>query len=199
MSEAEVILQSCKIYGNGIAGVVSQLKGNLLAIECEVHNNLDGIQIQDTGCAKVEQCKVYSNRSHGIFVGFDHRGSAALIDNHAFNNRTKGIFVPNSRNVVVRKNTEYGNLFLPPELPAGIFHSARQRGPSDKYFQRVKKNTASAANKLLETYYRRCSFCHLEPQEDEHFSKCSRCKSTPYCSPKCQRSDWSRHKKSCHA
>ena len=226
VSEAEVILQSCKIYGNGIAGVVSQLKGNLLAIECEVHNNLDGIQIQDTGCAKVEQCKVYSNRSHGIFVGYDHRGSAALIDNHAFNNRTKGIFVPNSRNVVVRKNTEYGNLFLPPELPAGIFHSARRRGPSDKYVQRVKKNTASAkkapnnstshsfmdsilkqagANKLLdevlggyETYYRRCSFCHLEPQEDEHFSKCSRCKSTPYCSPKCQKSDWSNHKKSCH-
>ena len=38
-------------------------------------------------------------------------GSAALIDNHAFNNRSKGVFVGSSRNVVVR------NLAIFPFLP----------------------------------------------------------------------------------
>ena len=169
----------------------------------------------------------YSNHSNGIFVGFDHRGSAALIGNHALNNRSKGVLVGSSR--VVRGNTESGNLGLPPAelLPAAIFHSAKQRVLSDKYFQRVTKNTASAkkapknstpssfmnssilkqagANHFdevfggVEKYYRRCSLCHFEPQEGTHVLKCSRYKSTPYCSPKCQKSDWSRHKKSCHA
>ena len=198
MSKAEIILQSCKIYANGFAGVVSQQKGNLLAIKCEVlHDDLEGIMIQDTGCAKVEQCKAHSNRSNGIFVEFDQRGSAALIGNHAFSNRKKGVLlVGSSRNVVVCGNNESRHLGLPPAgllVPAaGIFHSAKQRVPSDKYFQCVKKNTAFAkkapnnstpssfmdssilkqtgANQFdevfggVETYYRRCSLCHLEPQ-----------------------------------
>jgi radical SAM protein with 4Fe4S-binding SPASM domain len=39
----------------------------------------------------------------------------------------------------------------------------------------------------------------LPPQENKKpFAKCSRCKIVSYCSPKCQKSDWSMHKKSCH-
>ena len=63
------------------------------------------------------------------------------------------ILVGSSRNVVVRGNTEYGHLLgLPPAellvlVPASICPSAKQRVPSDKYFQRVTKNTACSAKK----------------------------------------------------
>jgi hypothetical protein len=88
-------LRKCKVYGNGVAGIVSQQKGNLKAIECDIHDNCEGILIQDTGRAKIEKCKSYSNRANGIFVGFDHETSAAIIECEAYNNMTKGISIGN--------------------------------------------------------------------------------------------------------
>jgi tetratricopeptide (TPR) repeat protein len=225
VSEAEAILHLCKIYGNCGAGIVSQQKGNLLVTDCEVHSNLEGILIQDTGSGRVERCNLHSNNSTGVFIGFDHRGSAAVIDNRACNNRSKGVLVGNSRNVVVRGNTESGNLGFIPKVPTVLLKSKKQTVPSAKYFKRAKKNkasakkapTASAPSSFIdcildqrglnqfdildgiETYHGRCSFCHLPPQENKKpFAKCSRCKIVSYCSPKCQKSDWSMHKKSCH-
>lgn len=90
MSEAEASYDSCRIYGNGRAGLVSQNKGRLHVRKCAVHDNYDGILIQDTGSARVEHCTVYSNRCSGIFVGYDHRGSATIIENEAFTNAYKG-------------------------------------------------------------------------------------------------------------
>ena len=39
-----------------------------------------------------------------------------------------------------------------------------------------------------------CEGCGVSGQD---FSKCARCKSTAYCSKKCQQDDWSRHKETC--
>jgi tetratricopeptide (TPR) repeat protein len=214
---AETELKSCKIYGNNLAGVVSQQKGNLLAIECEVHNNCEGILIQDTGCARVEHCNTSSNRANGIFVGFDHRGKAAIIENKACNNTSQGIMIGNSGNVVCRGNTESGNLRLPPSL-SGV--NPDQMRIDKKYFQRVKKNKNSIEKAVesnsfidsllkqagmnhqaifddLEMHHEQCSFCHLQPPKDKPFSKCKRCRQTSYCSQKCQKNDWSKHKETC--
>lgn len=60
--------------------------------KCAVHGNYDGILIQDTGSARVEHCTVYSNRCSGIFVGYDHRGSATIIENEAFTNAYNGVY-----------------------------------------------------------------------------------------------------------
>jgi hypothetical protein len=61
--------------------VVSQQKGSVKLVRCEVHDSCEGVLSQDTGSASVEQCDVYSNRANGIFVGFDHLGTAAIVDN----------------------------------------------------------------------------------------------------------------------
>eukprot|EP00978_Attheya_sp_CCMP212_P002103 scaffold4346_cov52-Attheya_sp.AAC.2 len=216
---AETELISCKIYGNKLAGVVSQQKGNLLASECDVHNNGEGILIQDTGCARVEHCNTSSNMANGIFVGFDHRGKAAIIENKACNNTSQGILIGgNSCNVVARGNTESGNLRLPPAI-SGL--TAGHMKMDKKYFQRIKKNKSSiekAAAKsnsftdsllkqaglnhqdvfdAFEMQHEQCSYCHLQPPKDKPFSKCSKCRHTSYCSRKCQTNDWSEHKETC--
>jgi len=214
---AETELKSCKIYGNKLAGVVSQQKGNLLAIECEVHSNCEGILIQDTGCARVEHCNTSSNRSNGIFVGFDHRGNAAIIENKASNNTSQGIMIGNSGNVICRGNTESGNLHLPPSV-FGV-HPDQMR-MDKKYFQRVQKNKTSIEKAFesnsfigsilkqtginhetifddLKMHHEKCSFCHLQPPKDKLFSKCNRCRQASYCSRKCQKNDWSKHKETC--
>jgi len=214
---AETELISCKIYGNKLAGLVSQQKGKLLAIECDVHNNGEGILIQDTGCARVEHCNTSSNMANGIFVGFDHRGNAAIIENKACNNTSQGIFIGNSGNVVARGNTESGNLRLPPAI-YGL--TAGQMKMDKKYFKRIKKNKtsiekAAKSNSVTDSllkqaglnyqdvlddfkmYDEQCSYCHLQPPKDKPFSKCNKCRNTSYCTRKCQKSDWSKHKETC--
>jgi hypothetical protein len=81
-------LDRCRIYGNSAAGVLCQQKGNINVYKSEVHDNCEGVLIQDTGSA------------HGIFVGFDHRGHAAIIENEAHDNNSKGILITNGKNVV---------------------------------------------------------------------------------------------------
>jgi Right handed beta helix region/MYND finger len=141
VSEAEAVLESCRVYGSGAAGVVAQDKGSVSLLKCHVHDNCEGILIQDTGSARVEQCEVHSNRSNGIFVGFDHVASAAITDNHVHDNNSRGILVANKTGrVVVRGNVEHDNHGLPPQLPS---FSGQSRVPSSKFFKRMKKNEKS--------------------------------------------------------
>jgi hypothetical protein len=91
ISEAAAFLESCRIYGNAAAGAVSQRQGSVQLTRCEVHDNCEGVFIQDTGSASIEQCDVFSNRSNGIFVGFDHRGTAAIVDNKVNDNIFRGV------------------------------------------------------------------------------------------------------------
>ena len=43
-----------------------------------------------------------------------------------------------------------------------------------------------------------CSYCGSSPSKDDKpFSRCSRCKKVYYCSVKCQKKDWKKHKKVC--
>lgn len=96
VSEAHAIFESCWIYGNGGAGIVAQQHGSIQVLKCEVHDNGEGILIQDTGSATVKCCDVFSNRANGIFVGYDHRGSATIIENKVHDNRYKGILIGNA-------------------------------------------------------------------------------------------------------
>jgi hypothetical protein len=224
ISEATALLESCQIYGNAVAGVVSQQKGSVKLVRCEVHDNCEGVLIQDTGSASVEQCDVYSNRANGIFVGFDHLGSAAVVDNKVHDNFSKGILVGNTRKVVLRGNVERNNRGLPPQLPKKPAGGIPNR-PSPKYLKRLKKNKEGLTNAFaeplsenflghlvrekiqaisndmvlsMETLVRNCGFCKAAPSGDEKFAVCSRCGALYYCSPNCQRAHWQQeHKLHC--
>ena len=43
-----------------------------------------------------------------------------------------------------------------------------------------------------------CSGCHREESGGEKFLSCSRCSIVRYCSRRCQKRDWKRHKLLCH-
>mmetsp|Transcript_2328 Transcript_2328/g.3646 ORF Transcript_2328/g.3646 Transcript_2328/m.3646 type:complete len:220 (-) Transcript_2328:109-768(-) len=51
VSEAEASLEECSIYGNGITGVVSQQKGVVSLSNCKIHDNCEGIMVQDSGAS----------------------------------------------------------------------------------------------------------------------------------------------------
>lgn len=42
-----------------------------------------------------------------------------------------------------------------------------------------------------------CVACRKESSPDERFARCDACRIVRYCSPECQRRDWSRHKQTC--
>ena len=88
---------------------------------------------------------------YGISVGFDHRGQATLIENEVRDNRSRGVFVASSDNVVVRGNTESNNLNLPPTITPS-FLNPRNIGnrTSRKYLRRVKKNEDSIKKTVKE-------------------------------------------------
>jgi hypothetical protein len=193
--------------------VVSQQKGYVKLVRCKVHDNCNGVLIQDTGSASVEQCEVFSNRANGIFVGFDHLGTAVIVDNKVHDNVSKGILVGNTVKVVLRGNAERNNRGLPPLLPK----TPAGHTLSPKYLQRLKKNKESLTNAFaeplsenflghlvrekiqaisndmvlsMETLVRNCGFCKAAPSGDEKFSVCSRCGALYYCSPNRQRAHW---------
>jgi hypothetical protein len=224
ISEAAALLESCRIYGNAKAGVVSQQKGSVQLVRCEVHDNCEGVLIQDTGSASVEQCDVFSNRANGIFVGFDHCGTAAIVDNKVHDNRSRGIIGGNTGKVVVRGNVEHNNRGLPPLLPKELAGGIPNT-PSPKYLKRLKKNKEGFTNALaeplsehflghlvrekiqaisddmlqsMETLVSKCGFCKAAPSGDGRFSVCSRCGAFSYCSLNCQRAHWKQeHKLHC--
>jgi len=132
IGEAEASFQYCHIYGNGAAGIVTQQKGIIQLMKCIIHDNDEGVLIQDTGHAKVEKCDIFSNRSNGVFIGFDHRGSATVTDNKVHDNLSKGILVGNSARAVLRGNEEHNNRGLPPRLPI-VGAISRQNPSLDKH------------------------------------------------------------------
>lgn len=219
VSEAEAVLYGCKIYGNNGCGAASQQKGVLKMFECEVHDNWEGILIQDTGSARINKCRAYSNRANGIFVGFDHQGSALLTENEVNNNRSNGIKIGSKKNVVIWGNREYGNHGLPPMMPTNL--NPRAANVSKKYLKRVAKNKFHIKKAMEESSFldslvkeqnehvhsflmkewgerlETCAFCRASPPDNKTFARCSRCGETPYCSKKCQQVHWPEHKKVC--
>ena len=159
-------------------------------------------------------------------MGFDHKGSAVLIENEVYNNHSKGILIGNNRKVVSRDNVEYGNLGLHPQLPVNI--NAKAVILSKKYLKRNGKNKAHIKKAMeeskpesfsddilkegyakhaaywyekwmgeLERNFTMCAFCKVSPSDKKQFAKCSRCEEASYCSPKCQKAHWFEHKKAC--
>lgn len=221
VGEAEATFCDCKLYGNSLSGGVAQDKGSLHMIRCEVHNNCEGILIQSKSSARIEKCDVHSNRANGIFVGFDHVGSAVLIENEVYNNNSKGLMIGNKTNqTIVRGNNEHGNLGNIPLLPTNTL--AGGAFLSKKHLKRFRKNEAGISKGMKEStptsfmdqivkdrfehadvmgYLSRnlvmCACCKASPSKTNGFSKCSRCGETSYCSRECQKVHWREHKRVC--
>lgn len=221
VSEARATFNHCKFYGNALCGAVSQEKGELCMVGCEVFSNCEGIMIQGSGHAIIDACDVHSNRANGIFVGFDHIGSAKLRKNKVYDNFSKGILLGSSKKVIVHDNHEHSNRGFPPQLPNNIRpESATIKKQDLKRFKKNQKQhlmSGNVPNSFLDamvteqnlTYsmqdivedlgkkLKMCAFCDTEPPEGKPFAKCSRCAETSYCSKECQKRDWSNHKKNC--
>ncbi len=136
VGESEASLESCKVFGNGVAGIAAQQKGKLFLSKCEIHDNFEGVLIQGTSSGNVEHCHIHSNRANGIFVGFDHQGEVALTENKVIANASCGILVGCSSNVVLRDKIEHGNRGLPPPMPK----ITPQHPPiSSNYLKKLKK------------------------------------------------------------
>ncbi|KAJ8607998.1 hypothetical protein CTAYLR_008244 [Chrysophaeum taylorii] len=106
----EASFDHSNFFGNESCGIAIQRKGRARLNCCRVHENrVEGILIQDTGSAIVKGCTVFSNWSNGIFVGFDHRGTATIADNVVHDNQSAGLLLgtgsANDR-VVVRNNEQ---------------------------------------------------------------------------------------------
>ena len=221
LSEGEAILEKCQVFGNAFAGVVTQQAGNLYALKCHAHDNLEGILIQDTGKARVEKCNIHSSRANGIFIGYDHRGSAAITDNLVKDNICRGVLVGNSGKVVVRRNEESGNKGLPPFMPNSIYGRQLISSNFVKFIKKNRETIAKAAreqnadglldsmmsagewervilnvDRALEKWLLQCAFCKAEP-EGEKFARWAKCHQVSYCSRECQKAHWSEHKTKC--
>ncbi|CAB9503832.1 lysine methyltransferase SMYD2 [Seminavis robusta] len=224
VSQGEACFESCEFYGNGAAGVVAQKAGALYLSKCAVHDNCEGVLIQDTGTASVRQCEVYQNRANGIFVGYDHLGFASIVENNVYGNVSMGILIGNKgKNVHTSNNTERDNKGHLPQTPDFM----RQRfNPSKRHQKRVQKNRSTIERamkerkptggimdvllhdkvreasvlKITDSMTNNCQYCGKKPPEGvekSRFPRCARCKDATYCSAQCQRNDWPRHKVGC--
>jgi hypothetical protein len=224
-SEARFV--ECKIYSNDFAGVAVESKGNARLVDCKISSNCEGVLIQQSGCAVVEHCEVFSNRANGIFVGYGHVGTAEILKNRVHENRFKGILLGNNRGekyLRVEGNTEQRNYGLPPGMPSSatrqqVMNSADLR----KWAKRVKKYGGTGAspgpnakpNSRFEEVFDSdrsksglsmsadavlgCAFCGKNPEAgSKKLEKCSKCQAVWYCSKECQRKHWkSGHKAMC--
>lgn len=113
------VFKSCKIHGNGFAGVVSQRGGVLNMVETEVHSNVEGILVHDNGNATIDSCDVSSNRACGIVVGDGNTGSVTITQSRVCNNHTQGILLGTGlgQRVSVQDTVEHGNRGMPPGKP----------------------------------------------------------------------------------
>jgi Right handed beta helix region/MYND finger len=218
VSEGEADFEACKIYGNGAAGLVSGKRGKLYITKCVIHDNCEGVLIQDTGSAEVNQCQVYQNRANGIFVGHDHKAHAKICNNNVNDNLSAGILIGNKRSSVrVSGNKEDGNKGLPPQLPSFF---RERHAPILKHQKRIERNkdTIKKAMKeqastggimdlfreddVVEMFFElsksiavSCLLCGKEPTEGRKLSRCSKCREACYCSRDCEVEDWPRHEK----
>eukprot|EP00931_Biecheleriopsis_adriatica_P019831 TRINITY_DN13404_c0_g1_i1.p1 TRINITY_DN13404_c0_g1~~TRINITY_DN13404_c0_g1_i1.p1 ORF type:complete len:340 (-),score=55.71 TRINITY_DN13404_c0_g1_i1:27-1046(-) len=120
----DAVFESCRFFGNGHAGICSQRQGRLQMRRCEVFSNFEGILVQDTGSAVVEHCTVRDN-SNGIFIGYDHVGSATLAHNRVFSNHMKGILLGTGRKKTKLVDNEERDNGLSPGL-GGLMPNLRK-------------------------------------------------------------------------
>jgi len=223
---ARAVLKFCKVYGNGHAGVAVQTKGIALMQDCEVYSNLEGILLQSSGQGTIERCEVFKNRSNGIFVGYDHVGSAQIVGNKVHGN-SKGILLGTGRSekVIVQKNKEFNNnappcLEMPPHARSGARLPQREMDIRE-WSKNVKKSGGDIKKAALETGEQTfldvllasgfaddmtqniananlaCAHCN-KPPGSKKFQKCSVCLLVNYCSPACQQAHWKAgHKTEC--
>lgn len=149
-NQQAAVFKSCHIYGNNFAGAVVQKKGRMRLVQCKVHSNLEGVLVQESGTSFIESCEIYGNKATGIFIGYDHTGTASLVKNIVRDNHCHGILLGTGRNdrVTLCDNVERGNLGRPPmTMPASFSNgdSRDQKMKSRQWAKSVKKSGGSAA------------------------------------------------------
>ena len=215
VEEGNIEVKDCEIFNNVGAGISAQ-QGSILDMKrCCVHDNIEGILIQNTAIASIRKCLSCSNNANGIFVGYDHTGTATLIDNVVENNNSCGILVGSNRNVESRGNKENKNLGFPPPPPQvdkilmtkkelssyrkGVKKNWRKGGMSESQFHDLFRN-----NEILRTpsgldilNHEICGYCLRPETKETPLKKCSRCRRVYYCSEECIRKAWPKHKIIC--
>jgi Right handed beta helix region len=199
---SEAVLRKCRIHSNGLAGVVVEDKGFAKLHNCMIRDNVDGVLIQGSATVDIHKCTVAYNRSHGVFVGFDHKsGYVKVIKNRLVDNQGNGVFVGcgRSERVFLKDNEETNNKgkpnlsILPKHVMGTSFSGAQLR----KWAIRVSKNpayssefegmaveskiqvlTGQVAQRVLA-----CAFCGTPAPREAPFKKCARCQALSYCSP----------------
>jgi hypothetical protein len=214
-SEARFV--ECKIYSNDFAGVAVQTKGNARLVDCKISSNCEGVLIQQSGCAVVERCEVFGNRANGIFIGYDHVGTAEILNNSVHDNMFKGIILGNNRGekyLRVEGNTEQRNCGLPPGMPSSATRQNMDSMDQRKWAKRVRKHGGTDAspvpkakpNSGFEEVFDSirgktglmsadailgCTFCGKKPEGgSKKLQKCSKCQAVRYCSKECQKKHW---------
>jgi len=149
-TEQTTTLRECKLYGNGFAGAAVQEKGSLKLVRCKVHENLEGVLIQSSGNGKVEHCTIFNNHCNGVFVGYDHTGSAAIIGNEVHDNSGKGILLGTGIHdrITVRDNEQRGNrgmgcMRMPPGSQLRRERGSRSVAETRAWAKNVKKSGGS--------------------------------------------------------
>lgn len=215
VGEGKMQIKNCEIFDNVGAGIVAQ-QGSILDMKrSHVHNNFEGILIQNTAIASIRECLSYSNKANGIFIGYDHTGTATLMDNVVEKNYGCGILIGSNRNVESRGNTQKKNLGLPPPVPQvdkilstvrvrssfkkGVKKNRRKGGMSESKFHDLFEN-----NEILRTpsgddiiNHEICAYCLRPATKETPIKRCSRCRCVYYCSEECIRKAWPEHKIIC--
>jgi hypothetical protein len=88
-----------------------------------------------------------------------------------------------------------------PTLTMRVSGNIQSEGQAVKHI--YKQVPCKCLRSLLKTKFKQelklgfCMKCQKEEDDGSKLKRCSKCKAITYCSPECQRSDWSDHKKVC--
>ena len=218
-------IQNCDIFDNKWQGIcVTETSLNVRVENCRIYqNDRDGIRIDERSSATVLNCEIFDNRWHGIVTLCNGRCDA--FGNTICDNKSGGVLVvPVDITKVkspstIKINTIYDNhgfgirsdmmvedtpldtsvLMSPKGWEQKIYYDNNKQqfmDPicKDNYCHNNQSALSSSASVEKNGNDAFCSYCRKKCT-----SNCGQCFVTKYCNKKCQRDDWSQHKKECQS
>ncbi|KAJ1495847.1 pectin lyase fold/virulence factor [Baffinella frigidus] len=108
----ELTMTQCTVYNNGRWGITVD-GGRAVVKRCTVRKQkLDGILVQESGSALLEDTTIHHNNGKGIFIGFDVHHPVTVRNNTIHHNAQEGIKngVPGCAKVFIDGNKEWDNM-----------------------------------------------------------------------------------------